>query len=274
MGEAMTRLSAEQLFEKVRPSVVVIKVGPGTGSGFFTADGSVIATNAHVVEGSSRAKIKMHDGKELECQVVRSYKVDDIAFLYSPQKGTVPPLRASTTLKVGQTVMALGNPLGMEYTLSRGIISGINQMVGGKPFIQTDASIAPGSSGGPLFDEFAMVVGVNSQVRGNTIGLAIPAELVHQRLGETVQLWPQLASTKYCPVCGERSADPKYCGGCGMERTKAKEMEPPLEAPAHNAPAAVAAVQASAGAACRACKNTMSAGEKYCARCGASVAGV
>lgn len=273
MAEASNRLSAEQLFEKVRPSVVVIKVGPGTGSGFFTADGSVIATNAHVVEGSSRAKIKTYDGREFECPVVRSFKVDDIAFLYSPQKGSVPPLRASNTLKVGQTVMALGNPLGMEYTLSRGIISGVNQMVGGKPFIQTDASIAPGSSGGPLFDEYAMVVGVNSQVRGNTIGLAIPAELVHQRLGETVQLWPQFGATHYCPVCGERSGDAKYCGGCGIEREKAKALEPALDAPAESKPA-VAAQQLSTGGQCRACKNTMSAGEKYCARCGASVAGV
>lgn len=265
MSDAPARLSPEQLFEKVRPSVVVIRVGGGTGSGFFTADGSVVATNAHVVEGAAKARLKFSDGQEADCPVVRAFKDDDIAFLLAARRGPPPPLRASATLKVGQTVMALGNPLGMEFSLSRGIISGVNQEVNGRKFIQTDATIAPGSSGGPLFDEYAMVVGVNAQVRGDKLSLAIPAELVHARLSDALQLWPRLNATLYCLVCGDRSEDPKYCGGCGCERASAA----PAPEPAPEAAPAMAHARLAAGP-CPACKAQRPADSRYCPRCGAS----
>ncbi len=261
-------MAPEEIFEHLKETVVVIKLADSMGSGFFVADGSILATNAHVVGFNTRVQVKLNNGEEFSCPVLRAFKEDDVAFLHIPEKkGKVPPLRDTKSLKVGQTVLALGSPLGLEYSLTRGIISQLNQLVAGRRFIQTDASINPGNSGGPLFDEYAMVVGMNTMVAGaaNKVGLAIPAELLHEKLRSLVSEWSAVAATRYCPLCGARSPEEKFCGNCGAER-KALEAEAP-GAPAQPA-AALSAAALGAAAACGACKAEIPAGKAYCPKCG------
>ncbi len=272
MPDAGGKLSIEELYERVRPAVVVVKPGQGLGSGFFVADGSVVATNAHVVGYSRNVKIKTSVGTEVACPVLRSFHEDDIAFIHFAPKGQVQPMRGSDTLKVGQSVMALGNPMGMEYSITRGIVSALNQTLQGRKFIQSDAATSPGSSGGPLFDEFAMVVGLNAMIVGPTISLAIPAELVHERLKGVVDAWSQISATRYCPICGARSAHPRYCETCGIERSSAEETAKSVEGAPQEPGAKAVAVARSGPAACPACQTQVPAGVRYCGKCGSEVA--
>ena len=259
-------MAPEEIFEHLKETVVVIKLADSMGSGFFVADGSILATNAHVVGFNTRVQVKLNNGEEFSCPVLRAFKEDDVAFLHIPEKkGKVPPLRDTKSLKVGQTVLALGSPLGLEYSLTRGIISQLNQLVAGRRFIQTDASINPGNSGGPLFDEYAMVVGMNTMVAGaaNKVGLAIPAELLHEKLSSLVSEWSTVAATRYCPLRRPLSEE-KFCATA--ERSAGLEAEAP-GAPAQPA-AALSAAALGAAAACGACKAEIPAGKAYCPKCG------
>ena len=230
------RMAPEEIFEHLKETVVVIKLADSMGSGFFVADGSILATNAHVVGFNTRVQVKLNNGEEFSCPVLRAFKEDDVAFLHIPEKkGKVPPLRDTKSLKVGQTVLALGSPLGLEYSLTRGIISQLNQLVAGRRFIQTDASINPGNSGGPLFDEYAMVVGMNTMVAGaaNKVGLAIPAELLHEKLSSLVSEWSTVAATRYCPLRRPLSEE-KFCataGGAQAWRQRPRARRPSRRRP-------------------------------------------
>jgi len=268
-------LNPEELFQKVADSVVMIKLEEGVGSGFFVGNGSLVATNAHVVGYYRKVKIKLRQGEEFQCHVLRAFKEDDLAFVYvKEKKGIVQPLRASGTLRVGQTVMAIGNPLGLEYSLTRGIISGLNQVVLGRKLIQTDASISPGNSGGPLYDEFGSVVGVNSMVagEGGKVSLAIPSDLLAAKLKEVTDAWSTFSNSFYCTLCGHRTPDPKYCQSCGVERKKYEQAEADDEA-TRMEKAATAQRKAVAASAtnCPACKTAIPGGTKYCPKCGYSI---
>jgi S1-C subfamily serine protease len=268
-------LAPDQLFQKVADSVVMIKLNEGVGSGFFVGNGSVVATNAHVVGYYRKVKVKMRQGEEFHCHVLRAFKEDDLAFVYlREKKGIVQPLRSSTTLRVGQTVMAIGNPLGLEYSLTRGIISGLNQVVLGRKLIQTDASISPGNSGGPLYDEFGSVIGVNSMVagEGGKVSLAIPSDLLADRLKELMDAWATFSNTFYCTLCGHRTPDARYCQACGVDRKNYEKAEEDDEA-TRMEKAATAKRQAVSAAAknCVTCKSLVQPGVKYCPKCGTSM---
>jgi len=166
----------------------------GTGSGFvFDAKGDII-TNSHVVLGGTKFKVTFRDGQEIPAKVVGSDRRTDVALIRLeklPRNLTAARLGDSNKLQVGQWVLAIGSPLGLDQTVTAGIVSGKGrvgshvQMSGDRvrEYIQTDAKINPGNSGGPLVNLDGEVVGINTLIRvgaGGAYGFAIPVNEAHR----------------------------------------------------------------------------------------------
>jgi serine protease Do len=162
------------------------------GSGFIIREDGYLVTNAHVVGDAERIQVRLIDGRRFEGKVVGLDERVDLALVKIDAKGLpVAPLGDSNRTRVGEFVLALGHPFGLEQTVSFGIVSRkgapIQVAAPGFEFIQTDAAVNPGNSGGPLVNMAGEVVGVNSMAAVNgTIGFAIPVNLVKALL-------PQLA---------------------------------------------------------------------------------
>jgi serine protease Do len=155
----------------------------GTGSGVIISQDGYILTNNHVVEGATEVTVTVGDTQEFKAQVVGRDPKTDLAVLKIQPKGTlaVASLGNSEQLKVGDWVLAIGNPFGLSHTVTSGIVSAKGRVIGAGPydnFIQTDASINPGNSGGPLFNMKGEVVGINTAIlpSGQGIGFAIPID--------------------------------------------------------------------------------------------------
>ncbi len=156
------------------------------GSGFVASQDGYVVTNNHVVAGGGQIVVKLNSGAEHSARVVGTDPATDLALLKIDATGLpVLPFGDSDRLQVGEPVMAIGNPFGLEHTVTTGIVSAKERFIGSGPyddFIQTDASINPGNSGGPLIDSHGAVVGINtaifSQSGGSVgIGFAIPINL-------------------------------------------------------------------------------------------------
>ena len=222
----MVPANFSELAEKVRPAVVNIQVvktvknagfgfpnafrtpfgdffGPfsgenphrspeqqGVGSGFVISSDGYILTNNHVVDEANQIKIKLADGKEYDGKVVGRDPKTDLALLKAEGVSGLHALQLgdSDSLKVGNWVVAVGSPFGLEQTVTAGIVSAKGRVIGSGPydnFIQTDASINPGNSGGPLLNTKGEVIGINtaifSQSGGNVgIGFAIPINMAKE----------------------------------------------------------------------------------------------
>jgi serine protease Do len=159
------------------------------GSGFIVSSDGLILTNAHVVENANEVTVKLSDHREFKAKVLGSDKTSDIAVLKVDAKD-LPTVRIgnSDQLNVGDYVLAIGQPFGLEETATAGIVSATSRALPGDgyvPFIQTDAAVNPGNSGGPLFDSSGAVVGINSQIYSNSggyqgVSFAIPINLAKQ----------------------------------------------------------------------------------------------
>ena len=172
--------------------------GQGTGSGFVFDERGYILTNNHVVEGATNVRVTMVDGREYDAKVVGTDPNTDVAVIkIEPRRGEkfhAAQIGSSDDLKVGDWVLALGNPLGLDFTVTAGIVSAktrhIGIVAGGdrsalEAFIQTDAAINRGNSGGPLVDLLGQVVGINSAIQSPTgyytgAGFAIPIDLARK----------------------------------------------------------------------------------------------
>jgi serine protease Do len=162
----------------------------GTGSGLIMDSRGHILTNAHVVADAARLTVRMLDGREFTATVVGTDVSTDIAVIrIEPRPGEqlpVAPLGDSEEVRVGDWVLALGNPLGLDFTVTAGIVSAKGRQISGnlESFIQTDAVINPGNSGGPLIDLAGRVVGVNSAIFGSDrfvgYGFAVPINLARR----------------------------------------------------------------------------------------------
>ena len=159
------------------------------GSGFIVNGDGVILTNAHVVENANEVTVKLSDHREFKAKVLGSDKTSDIAVLKVDAKNlTTVRIGNSDQLNVGDYVLAIGQPFGLEETATAGIVSATSRALPGDgyvPFIQTDAAVNPGNSGGPLFDSSGAVVGINSQIYSNSggyqgVSFAIPINLARQ----------------------------------------------------------------------------------------------
>ncbi len=181
----------------------------GMGSGFIVSSDGVILTNAHVVRDASEVTVKLTDRREFRAKVLGSDPKSDVAVLKIDAKNLpVVPMAKANDLKVGQWVLAIGSPYGLDNTVTAGVVSAKGRSLpdGNVPFIQTDVAVNPGNSGGPLFNTRGEVVGINSQIYSQTGGyqglsFAIPIEVAskikdqiiatgkvtHAKLGVTVQ---------------------------------------------------------------------------------------
>ena len=166
----------------------------GAGSGFIIGTDGLIVTNNHVVEGAKEVTVTLATKEEYSAKVIGRDPKTDIALVRIQPKGTLPAatLGDSDRLRVGEFVLAIGNPFGLSNTVTAGIVSAKGRVIGAGPyddFIQTDASINPGNSGGPLFNMQGEVVGINTAIipNGQGIGFAVPINLAKSLL-------PQLES--------------------------------------------------------------------------------
>lgn len=205
-----------ELFETARHSVVfittraqvmdfwtrnVFSVPRGTGSGFIWDDAGHVVTNFHVLEGSSEATVKLADGRSFRAALVGTSREHDIAVLrigVGFQPPPPVPLGSSHDLRVGQKVFAIGNPFGLDWTLTTGVVSALDRTLAGEGgpaidhLIQTDAAINPGNSGGPLLDSAGRLIGVNTAIYSPSgasagIGFAVPVDTVNRVVPEIIR---------------------------------------------------------------------------------------
>jgi serine protease Do len=199
--------SFAELAARADPGVVFVKtlqergipgrrrvIGEGLGSAFVFDPNGLILTNNHVIEGATEIRVIFGHKPEVAATVVGRDPPTDVAVLRVEEQGLpYVPLGDSDTLRVGDWVVAIGNPFGLSHTVSAGIVSAkgrTNQDVKGLDesgyydFLQTDASINPGNSGGPLLDTSGRVVGINTAIRAqaNSIGFAVPINMVKELL--------------------------------------------------------------------------------------------
>jgi S1-C subfamily serine protease len=197
-----------ELFEKSRASVVYIStaqrvlnpwtrnvftVPRGTGSGFIWDEAGHVVTNFHVIQGASEASVKLADGRDYRAALVGASPAHDIAVLkigVGFNRPPAVPVGTSADLKVGQKVFAIGNPFGLDWTLTTGIVSALDRTLPGEAggpniehLIQTDAAINPGNSGGPLLDSAGRLIGINTAIYSPSgasagIGFAVPVDTV------------------------------------------------------------------------------------------------
>jgi S1-C subfamily serine protease len=197
------------LFERSRASVVfistrqqvqdiwtrnVFSVPRGTGSGFIWDDAGHVVTNFHVIEGASGATVRLADGRDYQAGLVGVSAAHDIAVLrigVGFQRPPPVPVGTSADLKVGQKVFAIGNPFGLDWTLTTGIVSALDRSLPSdsgptiEHLIQTDAAINPGNSGGPLLDSAGRLIGITTAIFSPSgasagVGFAVPVDTVNR----------------------------------------------------------------------------------------------
>jgi putative serine protease PepD len=197
-ADSSATMTPHDVYQSAKDSVAYITTGSGTGSGFVVSADGYIVTNAHVVENNNGTiKAKVGDGKQLNAKLVGEDASTDLALLKVDASNLKPlTLGDSSNVQVGDPAYAIGNPFGLDRTLTVGVVSALQRQIDSPngfsidDVIQTDAAINPGNSGGPLFNSAGQVIGVNSQIEstGNSasggqagnvgIGFAIPSNTV------------------------------------------------------------------------------------------------
>jgi S1-C subfamily serine protease len=208
--------STIELFERSRASVVfistrqqvrdfwtrnVFSVPRGTGSGFIWDDAGHVVTNFHVIQGASEATVRLADGRDYKAGLVGVSPAHDIAVLrigVGFQRPPPVPVGTSVDLKVGQKVFAIGNPFGLDWTLTTGIVSALDRSLPSdsgptiEHLIQTDAAINPGNSGGPLLDSAGRLIGITTAIFSPSgasagIGFAVPVDTVNRVVPQLIR---------------------------------------------------------------------------------------
>ncbi len=188
---SVVSISTTQLVEDVW-SQNVYSVPRGTGSGIIWDDAGHVLTNFHVIQGASEATIRLADGRKFRASLVGASPAHDIAVLkigVAFRRPAPIPIGTSGDLKVGQRVFAIGNPFGLDWTLTTGIVSALNRSLrepqgnAVQHLIQTDAAINPGNSGGPLLDSSGRLIGMNTAIYSPSgasagIGFAVPVDTI------------------------------------------------------------------------------------------------
>jgi len=205
-----------ELFERSRDSVVfiatrqqvrdawtrnVFSVPRGTGSGFIWDDDGHVVTNFHVIQGASEASVRLADGRDYKAALVGASPSHDIAVLrigVGFERPPPVPLGTSADLKVGQKVFAIGNPFGLDWTLTTGVVSALDRSLPAESgvtiehLIQTDAAINPGNSGGPLLDSAGRLIGITTAIYSPSgasagIGFAVPVDTVNRVVPQLIR---------------------------------------------------------------------------------------
>lgn len=239
-----------KLFESSAPSVCfittstlredfwnrnVMEIPSGTGSGFIWDKDGHIITNFHVIQNASKIRVTLADRSVFDAEVVGHEANKDLAVLKikAPADKLKPiPVGQSSNLKVGQSVYAIGNPFGLDQTLTTGVISALGREITsltGRPIrdvIQTDAAINPGNSGGPLLDSSGRLIGVNTMIYSPSgasagIGFSIPVDEVNWVVSDLIQ-YGELKR----PVMGIQLLPEQYASNWGVEGVMVYGVEP------------------------------------------------
>ena len=207
------------LYKEASPSVVhvtsltlrqdvydlnVQEIPRGSGTGFIWDEAGYVVTNNHVIQDATGARVTLADGSAWDAQLVGRNADQDVAVLkIDAPRSKLQPIRIGTSsdLQVGQTVLAIGNPFGLDQTLTTGVISGLGreiQSAGDRPIrgvIQTDAAINPGNSGGPLLDSDGRLIGINTAIYSPSgayagVGFAVPVDAVNKIVPQLIRNEP------------------------------------------------------------------------------------
>ncbi|MDQ3697877.1 MAG: trypsin-like peptidase domain-containing protein [Gemmatimonadota bacterium] len=184
-GRGTEEQNVIRVARQVSPAVVSVSRSGGSGSGVIIRRDGVVLTNAHVVGNARTVQVGLADGRRLNGTVAGRDQTLDIAVVRIPiTDAPVAPLGDSDRLEVGQAAIAIGNPLGLERTVTTGVVSAVNRSPRGiqlDGLIQTDAAISVGNSGGPLLDSNGRVIGINTAIIGGPgvagLGFAVPINL-------------------------------------------------------------------------------------------------
>jgi len=190
--KASTSADFSGIIEGAIKSVVTIKTDISQGSGFIIADGGYVVTNAHVMEGATAAGIVTYDEELHSVSRVGENEVMDIVLLKITDESYLPlELENSDNVQVGEKVIAIGNPLGLQFSVSEGIVSAIHREGenGLAAYIQTDAALNPGNSGGPLINSQGKVIGINNfKVGGSeSLGFALESNYIKDIINDISQ---------------------------------------------------------------------------------------
>ena len=179
-------VTAAQIAEMATPSVVLIKLPDGLGTGFVVSRDGRIVTNVHVIRGAKQAVVVTADGREFtDIEVMAADEAHDLAVLRIGTHGLQPlALGDSSSDKPGEHVVAIGHPLGLGNTVSDGLVSAVREISAGRSMLQISAPISPGSSGGPVFNDRGEVIGVSTLVvtGGQNLNFAVPINAVQPLL--------------------------------------------------------------------------------------------
>ncbi|MDR0966908.1 MAG: Do family serine endopeptidase [Myxococcales bacterium] len=188
--------SMDELFRNYFDGAAGSQARQSLGTGFILNSDGLVLTNNHVVEGATEIRIKLDDGREFSARPIGLDRKSDVALLKLEGEGVkdlpVVVLGDSDALQVGDFTLAVGNPFGLDHSVSLGIVSAKERVIGAGPyddFIQTDTAINPGNSGGPLFNLRGEVVGVNTAImaQGQGIGFAVPINMVKALLPQLIK---------------------------------------------------------------------------------------
>ncbi|MFZ1704061.1 MAG: trypsin-like peptidase domain-containing protein [Saprospiraceae bacterium] len=228
----MTQLTA--IIQQSKEAIIQIATPYYTGTGFYLEDYDFLVTNAHVVTGNQRVIIKGHLGKPLLAEVIYIDEVYDIAFLKRPSSFKVKGMALcakNTKLKEGISVIAMGHPFGLPFSTTLGIISNISSKDKNIFYIQHDAALNPGNSGGPLCDQKGKVIGINTYTiqNGQSIGFALPFSFIYEILESFKALDGHRAIR--CESCHtilveeNKNEIQKYCKNCGYKIVMIKDIK-------------------------------------------------
>jgi len=225
-------MDTSSIIERYKKTVIQIATPYSTGTGFFLADHGLIITNEHVVRDNREVVI---DGKTIEKQLAQVVYIDekhDLAFLKAPHIQDIPAihLRAlSDPVTEGDEIVAIGHPFGLTFSVTKGIISNTLHDIAGITYLQHDAALNPGNSGGPLISAKGDIVGVNTFIvrNGNSIGFSLPNRYLSEAIEEYQKGNGQLCVR--CDACSnmvfEVEVPIKYCPHCGSGISMISQVE-------------------------------------------------
>ncbi len=221
----------QDIIRRFRFAVVQISTPEGNGTGFYLSSHDLIVTNEHVVRGQAEVRVDLKDQSPSLVPVLFLDPKHDLAFVEKPESWDLPiiELLENEQLKQGDKIVALGHPYGMEFIASQGIISKAKSIENGVAYIQTDAPIHPGNSGGPLVTTDGYVAGVNTfVVRGAAnLGFALPVHYLKLALEEYAPFRGQLMQS--CSVCANMVEEGQlkgvYCPECGSKMSFPKVVD-------------------------------------------------
>lgn len=216
-------MNTREIIKTYEDIVVQIATPYSTGTGFYLPKYKVIITNEHVVRDN---KMVVVTGTKVTKQLAKVVFLDenhDLAFLLIDEQPDIDinvEIFDGEEVSIGSEVIALGHPFGLEYSVTKGIVSSLDHKVGNINYIQHDAALNPGNSGGPLINKAGEVIGVNTFIvkKGNNIGFSLPYAVIKSSLEDYKSNYGKLAVS--CSACSHIVVDKKeasYCSNCGAE---------------------------------------------------------